>query len=244
MGDLGVRDPAVFLFDMDDTILDDTGSAQACWQAACQCYAAQLGAVTPAELLASIDDYREWYWSDPERHRVGRLNLEQARRDIVITAAQRLGLDAPEVACQIADYYSAARDRLIAPFPGALDTLQTLRDRGARLGLITNGNAVMQRCKIDRFGLAPYFDCIVIEGEFGAGKPDLRVYRHALDQFHAASHETWMIGDNLEWDVAAPQQLGIFGVWNDYTGKGLPARTPVRPDLIIRSLTELISPGG
>jgi FMN phosphatase YigB (HAD superfamily) len=24
------------------------------------------------------------------------------------------------------------------------------------------------------------------------------------------AHETWMVGDNLEWEVAAPQRLGIF----------------------------------
>jgi putative hydrolase of the HAD superfamily len=54
-----------------------------------------------------------------------------------------------------------------------------------------------------------------------------------------APSDVWMIGDNLEWDVAAPQRLGICGVWVDYAGKGLRAGHEVRPDRVIRTLSEL-----
>jgi putative hydrolase of the HAD superfamily len=49
-----------------------------------------------------------------------------------------------------------------------------------------------------------------------------------------------MVGDNLEWEVAAPQKLGIAGIWVDSSGAGLPRSSTVRPDRIIRSLTELL----
>jgi putative hydrolase of the HAD superfamily len=49
-----------------------------------------------------------------------------------------------------------------------------------------------------------------------------------------------MVGDNREWDVAAPQLPGIGGIWNDYRGNGLPADSLVRPDLIIRPIQELV----
>ena len=52
--------------------------------------------------------------------------------------------------------------------------------------------------------------------------------------------ETWMIGDNLEWEVEAPQRLGIYAIWIDVHGDGLPADSTVKPDRIIRSLTELL----
>jgi putative hydrolase of the HAD superfamily len=48
--------------------------------------------------------------------------------------------------------------------------------------------------------LARFFDCIIVESEFGAGKPDERVYRHALAQLQAPAAGTWIVGDNLEWD--------------------------------------------
>jgi putative hydrolase of the HAD superfamily len=104
---------------------------------------------------------------------------------------------------------------------------------------VTNGDAAMQRDKIERFALAPFFDVVVIEGEFGAGKPDPAVYRHALAALGAAPPDTIMVGDNLDWDVAAPQRLGLAGVWLDRPGGGLPAGSPVRPDRTIRSLADL-----
>ena len=232
--------PDVILFDMDDTILDDTGGTLHCWEMACNRYANQLGDVSPAVLLAAIEDYRRWYWSDAERHRLGRMDLAQARREIVVNAVNRLGFDAPAIAYQIADFHTDQRDKLIAPFAGALDTLKRLQNQGLRLGLITNGNTGPQRAKIDRFGLAVYFDCILIEGEFGIGKPDLRTYSHALNLLGATPDRAWMVGDNLEWDVAAPQRLGIFGIWNDFSGTGLPATSPVRPDRIIRTINEFV----
>jgi putative hydrolase of the HAD superfamily len=125
------------------------------------------------------------------------------------------------------------------PFPGAIETLVWLRERGVRSALLTNGAAEAQRAKLERFGLPGYFDCVVIEGEFGVGKPDERVYHHALEQLRAAPDETWMVGDNLEWDVAAPQRLGLSGVWVDCFARGLPEDSPVRPNWILRRLSEL-----
>ena len=49
-----------------------------------------------------------------------------------------------------------------------------------------------------------------------------------------------MIGDNLEWEVVAPQRLGIYAIWIDVHGDGLPADSTIKPDRIIRSLTELL----
>jgi putative hydrolase of the HAD superfamily len=49
-----------------------------------------------------------------------------------------------------------------------------------------------------------------------------------------------MVGDQLEWEVAAPQRLGIKGIWVDVLGDGLPEASPVRPDRIIRRLSELL----
>ena len=49
-----------------------------------------------------------------------------------------------------------------------------------------------------------------------------------------------MVGDNLEWEVAAPQRLGIFGIWFDAACKGLPRDTHIKPDRIVASLSELL----
>ncbi len=51
-----------------------------------------------------------------------------------------------------------------------------------------------------------------------------------------------MVGDNLEWDVAAPQRLGLRAAWVDAPGQGLPPESPVRPDRILRAFTEILEP--
>jgi putative hydrolase of the HAD superfamily len=114
-----------------------------------------------------------------------------------------------------------------------------LRESGRKLALLTNGAGPAQRKKLVRFGLADLFDAVLIEGEQGFGKPDERVYHKALNALGVRASDAWMIGDNLEFDVAAPQQLGIFGVWIDVRGRGVPEDIGVRPDHVVRSLSEL-----
>ena len=49
-----------------------------------------------------------------------------------------------------------------------------------------------------------------------------------------------MVGDNLEWEIVAPQRLGIYAIWHDGYGVGLPPDSPIRPDRIVRCLSELL----
>jgi putative hydrolase of the HAD superfamily len=165
--------------------------------------------------------------------------MSAARRYIAQTALDNVGCDAAGLADRIAAGYDQCRDDRTVLFPGAVQVLTWLRESGCRLALVTNGAAEMQRQKIERFRLEPLFDAILVEGELGFGKPDERVYLMALHRLAAAPHQTWMIGDNLEWDVEQPQKLGITGIWVDSTGAGVPPSRVVRPDLIVRALADL-----
>ena len=233
--------PEAVIFDLDDTLIDFNSSTEACWNAVCQQYAVYIPGVSPDQVLTAINDYRRWFWSDPERHRAGRLDLEQARRDIVYGALKQLGIDSYEHAVRIGDAYSTLRDETLVLFPDAIDVLEHYRASGMPLAMITNGQAVLQRDKIDRFKLDRYFDLIIIEGEFGIGKPDERVYLYVLNHLGVEPGDAWMVGDNLEWEVAAPQRLGIQGIWFDVRGSGLPEGSGVVPYRIIRRLSDLIS---
>lgn len=231
--------PRAILLDLDDTILDDSGNVSHCWREACFGVRAELRGLDPAALLEIIERTRNWFWSDPERHREGRLDLDAARREIVRASLAELHVEAPELVEKIAERYRSLRHEGVEPLEDAIDTVRWFRESGCRLALLTNGAAAAQRSKVARFRLAELFDVILIEGELGYGKPDPRVYRAALEAVGAAPTDCWMAGDNLEWDVAAPQRLGIFSIWVDRGGEGLPAGHPVRPDRVVRSLAEL-----
>lgn len=49
-----------------------------------------------------------------------------------------------------------------------------------------------------------------------------------------------MVGDNLVWDVQAPQALGIHAIWYDYRGAGLPQDSSILPNHLICYVMELI----
>ncbi len=145
-----------------------------------------------------------------------------------------------ELANRIADRFTRYREEEMFVFPGAHEAIDEFKALGVKLALVTNGAADTQRAKVERFELAHRFHHVQIEGEHGFGKPDERAYLHAMEALGVSAGETWMIGDNLEWEVQAPQRLGIYAIWMDVHGNGLPPGSTVKPDRIIRSLTELV----
>jgi putative hydrolase of the HAD superfamily len=235
------QSPSALLLDLDDTILDDSSLVSDSWRQACAGVAARFAPLETAVVVDAIRRTSRWFWADPDRHRDGRLRLEAARREVVRRALVDLGIEDDDLAACIGDAYSHRRDIGMAPLPDAIETVRWLRDSGRRLALLTNGAGVAQRRKIARFELEDLFDAILVEGELGFGKPDERVYLRALGALGAEPHETWMVGDNLEWDIAAPQKIGMSGVWIDARGRGVPDESAVKPDYIVRSLAGLRS---
>ena len=233
--------PKALLLDLDDTVLDAYSDPDEAWLRLCREFAGELVDVTPDVLHAAIMDARYWLWDDPERARRARLDLPQARRDIVGRAFSRIGISDSRTVNRMAGRYTSTREEAVRPFPGAIDTLRRLKEASVSLGLMTNGAAEAQRGKVDRFALAGFFEHIQIEGEFGIGKPDERAFRHALDALGVGPGDAWMVGDDLELDIRGAQRVGIYAVWIDSRGDGLPAGATVHPDRTIASLSDLVA---
>jgi putative hydrolase of the HAD superfamily len=231
--------PRVLLFDLDDTILRFTSGQPNFWQLALESQLACSAEQHP-RLCAHIERVSDEYWSVPDRAFQGRQDLHAARRAIARAALLAEGLS-HDLCERIADEVTDRKEAFVRPFDGAIDTLVALRERGHRLALLTNGSALFQRRKLQRFTLEPLFELILIEGELGYGKPDARVFQAALDFFAAVASDAWMIGDNLEADIAGAQRLGIHGVWHDPDGRGLPERPPAVPGRVIRRVADLLA---
>lgn len=232
-----------FLFDMDGTLLMSAQRSDQSWKQVCFQFAPRLG--LPAERLfralhESIATYRKDIEGDAEKQRRDRLDPFAVRTETVQAALTELDRGDTTLAAEMVRAYEALRDEYLEPVPHALETLEALRARNKRLGLLTNGNATYQRRKIERHHLAPLFDCILIEEEFGVAKPDPSIYLAALEQLGVTPREACMVGDNLALDVGAPQQLGIVGIWYDPARRSLPEGSTVHPDRIIHALPELL----
>jgi putative hydrolase of the HAD superfamily len=231
--------PKAILLDLDDTIIDDSGCVDECWADACAEAERLVAGVKAGPLQQTIASYASWWWADPERNRVGRLDLRMATGRIVAESFHQLGCGDAQTAQAIANRYRDLREERARLHDGALQTIAWLQSNGVRLGLMTNGAGAAQRAKIARFGLAPYFGHIVVEGEFGAGKPDRRVFQSLLSALQVDPTDTWAVGDNLEADVFGAMDLGIFGIWVDGRGRGLPDGLSRQPGRVITALTEL-----
>jgi len=239
------RLPRAILFDLDDTIISAYGRPDLAWSAVIGDFLAELAPLTAPNVVNAVLNSSACFWADAERHRMWRQKLREARREIVMdafVALSRDGASIPSRATQhaIADRFSSYRDEQMHIFPDAHQTIDTLRERGVRLALITNGDGEGQRAKIERFDLAHRFHHIQIEGEYGFGKPEPRAYLHALERLEVGARDSWMVGDNLEWEVAAPQRLGIHAIWFDAHNAGLPEGSSIRPDRVVRRLSELL----
>ena len=232
------RDVKSLLLDLDDTLLDYSGGVDECWTAACT-LGCNDGTPPSDALVSAVAVSRRWFWDDATRHRRERVNMLGAWTKIVAHALETLDRPDSRLAATIAEEFARRRRERMQLFPDAVTCLTEWRRRGVRLGLVTNGDASQQRDKIARHGLAPFFEVIVIEGEFGAGKPDEAVYRHALRELNASPSSTCMVGDHLDFDVAGAQALGMQGIWIDRSAIGLPRHSPVRPHKIITTLTDL-----
>ncbi len=242
--DVSANLPRAILFDLDDTIIEFHALAAPAWDATVHSFRDQLHGITPGQVRQSIDRVSSAWWADADRHRMGRLDLAGTRRRNVGDALLEFGLVDDDLVGRIVDEFEQRRFEGLRLFPGALETLRQCRERGIWLGMVTNGAGPGQRAKIERFDLAPLFDCIVIEGEFGVGKPDERVFRHALSELGVDSAEAWMVGDNLTWEITPAQRLGMKGIWVDVHRTGLAPLPPHQPDQIILTISELfdISP--
>ncbi|HET7567446.1 MAG TPA: HAD family hydrolase [Gaiellaceae bacterium] len=89
--------------------------------------------------------------------------------------------------------------------------LETLRDRGLRLGLVTNAfdPPELARAELARLGVAERLDAVVFSSEVGARKPAPAIFERALELLGAEPATTLMVGDRLVEDVGGAAALGM-----------------------------------
>ena len=194
--------------------------------------------------MEGIDSYRRWFWSDPERHRLGRLNLINVRHEIVLGAFQTDRASTPtDIARRIGDDYdrkaSRARPAVSGRDRNARDTAETPPVRLAHdyqrqlcrasarrsTGSISNGNSTTSSWR---------------RSSERASRTSVSISTR-WKKLDATPSEAWIVGDNLEWEVDAASAVGHHShLAQRAMAVGLPPGSSVRPDRIIRSLPELL----
>lgn len=100
-------------------------------------------------------------------------------------------------------------------FDDAYSTLDWLRERGIKLGVVTNrvfGGPRFQE-EMRELRLDAYFASVAVSCDFGYMKPHPKIFEHVLGELGATPSETAMVGDSLRADVEASQALGMTAIW-------------------------------
>jgi putative hydrolase of the HAD superfamily len=231
----------LILFDLDDTLMAFDLVSKEAWEKAVDIFLQNQNIQIEKDIiLEKIHSARKWYWADSERHKTGRKNMANARKEIVKLALKDYtNIEAKELE-KLANDYTQIHETLWYLFDDAEETLKKIKNKKIELGIITNGTSESQRGKLKRFNIEKYFDYFYIEGEIGYGKPDIRIYKYMLEETKIAVDKIIMVGDNLVWDIEPPQKLGINTIWINTKGAIL-EETNIRPNKIIKKISDIIN---
>ncbi len=172
-----------------------------------------------AALRAEISFYRAHHDEASDRERLAGLRRRSAEalRDALAAAAPRSRTGSPAGS----DARALARlplgpltDALLAalrfrPFPEVPGVLRELRERGARLVVVSNWDVSLHDVLAEA-GLAPLLDGVVTSAELGSAKPDGAIFARGLELAGVgAPEEAVHVGDSVEHDVAGALAAGI-----------------------------------
>jgi putative hydrolase of the HAD superfamily len=135
----------------------------------------------------------------------------RAREPIFDEVRARWGIDAPVT--ELVERYRSEYPAFVpAVDPEVGRRLAGLRRGGWRVAIVTNGPP-SQQVKVERCGLLPLVDVVVISDVLGVSKPDRRIFEAAARQAGCEIDTAWLVGDSPEADIAAAVEMGIPGIW-------------------------------
>ena len=135
-------------------------------------------------------------------------------------------------------------DALMRITPETRNVIQTLRQRGQRIGLISNAD-VMEVAAWSQCPIADLFDTTIFSCHVGAVKPEAKIYRLCLSQLAVDAADSVFVGDGGSNELQGAQNLGlttifIAGVMREIWPEKIPERQR-QADFKIEQLTELIA---
>jgi putative hydrolase of the HAD superfamily len=234
--------PRAVVFDLGGTLVqwpDWEGGAPAKWGLAYDALRAACDDLDASKELfvAAMRAAEKAHWE-----RVDRDHWSGPPTSLVSEGFRRLGVVADDRALLAAlDGYARAVAGWCSVFADTRETLAVLRERGYRLGLLSNTwwAADWHNADLAAHGLAGMLDELVYTSDLPHSKPHPSVFREVASRLGVAPEACVMIGDRQIDDVQGARAVGMRGIWrrND---SGFPT-SDVTPDATVDALAELPS---
>ncbi|MDY6894120.1 MAG: HAD-IA family hydrolase [Thermotogota bacterium] len=128
-------------------------------------------------------------------------------------ALKELGFYSEKLVPKLVEIYRTHKPDL-SSYPEVREVLSALLKQEYKLGLITDGNAKVQRNKVDGLNVKDFFDCMVFSDECGIGKqkPHPFPYLKAIEELEVDAREAMYVGDNPYKDFVSAKKMGMYTV--------------------------------
>jgi putative hydrolase of the HAD superfamily len=153
-----------------------------------------------AAVRAEIAAYRAWHGEAGDA-----AALAELRRRCAGVVRDELGLEALALDDLVEVVVGSFR---FSAYPEVPRVLDALRSRGHALAVVSNWDVSLHEV-LERTGLAPRLDAVVVSAEIGVAKPDPEPFRIALERLGAAAADALHAGDRLDEDVAGARAAGV-----------------------------------
>lgn len=220
----------LFLFDLDDTLLDFRASEKRSF----------LHTMHELGLRDGIDGLFSQYqainvdlWKRFETNEVSKdfLKVERFRKTF---AQNSIDID-PELASRL--YLESLPDTVVL-IDGAKEVCAALSAVG-EVGIITNGVETIQNRRIAASGLGDYISFVATSEACGHAKPDVRFFEYAAKMARALRKEsTIIIGDRLDADILGANRYGIDSCW--FNPDGMANTSAAIPTFEVASLHAIV----
>lgn len=226
------------LFDLDDTLLDDSAAYKRAAHRVSEEVAAARGVDTERLYRAFVAEANGFWSKLSQEHLTQPVHDARVQLWSDALVAAGIALDIP-LAQTCSERYTRYRADNLELFPGALELVAGLRAHGCKLGIVTNGFAATHHEKIDRVGLRERVDAIFLADEMGLVKPDPEVFRLACRTLGSDPRHTAMVGDRYDRDIIGAIDVGLFTVLIDLHAIPLPDGVE-RPDAVVSSVAGVL----
>ncbi|MBL7697238.1 MAG: YjjG family noncanonical pyrimidine nucleotidase [Chitinophagaceae bacterium] len=176
--------------------------------------------------------HNEQLW---EKYRSGMMKAEELRWRRMWNTLSDFGVYDETLARRLGNRFLELLPTRKALFPGTVETLQYLKDKGYQLHLITNGFEETQHCKLRNCGISGFFAEVITSEGSNSMKPKKEIFDYALNKAKALHHQSIMIGDSIEVDIKGAINAGIDQVYVNHIGE----LCNIRPTYTVTSLKEL-----
>lgn len=219
----------LFLFDLDDTLLDFQASEKLCFNETFINFG----------IKDLLEDIHKTYkvennllWKQLERGEVDKdfLKVERFKRTL---NHHKIEI-APH---KMANFYLNQLPKHVVLLDGAVEILSYLKQFG-EVGVITNGIEFVQRERIQNSELKFLIDFIAVSEECGFAKPDSRFFEYTVKKAKKFTKDsTIVIGDRLDADILGANQFGLDSCW--YNQHHVENKSAAKPTYVVHDLINL-----